>query len=106
MISLTVNMEGDDALKGIGHVEEADSIEVLVLDGGMDSGKPSVTLHFTVDGRHAIAQTSANAPAIGERRPGDAAANRTIRLSALAIDRSRTGSARQQTPATQRCGGQ
>jgi hypothetical protein len=59
MISLTVNMEGDGALKGIGHVEEADSIEVLVLDGGMDSGKPSVTLHFTVDGRHTIAQTSA-----------------------------------------------
>jgi hypothetical protein len=63
MIALTVNLDGDGALKGIGHLEEADAIEVLVLDHGMASGKPSVTLHITfqnaIGDRHVVAQTSA-----------------------------------------------
>jgi len=59
MLALKINMEGDGALKGVGHIEEATDIEALVLDGGMGSGKPSVTIHITMDGRHIIAQTSA-----------------------------------------------
>lgn len=63
MIALTVNLDGDGALKGLGHIEEADAVEVLVLDRGMGSGRPSVTLHVTfgdvLGDRHLIAQTSA-----------------------------------------------
>jgi hypothetical protein len=61
MIALSINLNGDGALAHLGHVEieEATSVEVLLLDGGMSSGKPSVTLHLEVDGRHIIAQTSA-----------------------------------------------
>jgi len=58
MIALTLNFEGDGALKGL-NFEEAHKIEALVLDGGMSSGKPSVTLHITLGDRHVIAQTSA-----------------------------------------------
>ena len=59
MISMTVNFNGDGALANVGYVQEATQIEALVLDGGMDSGKPSVGLHITVDGAHILAQTSA-----------------------------------------------
>lgn len=59
MLALKINMEGDDALKGVGHIEEATDIEVLVLDHGMVGGRPSVTIHITMDGKHIIAQTSA-----------------------------------------------
>jgi hypothetical protein len=68
MIALSVNLEGDGALRGIRHIEEATAIEALVLDGGMSSGKPSVTLHITLPAgvgptakseRHIVAQTSA-----------------------------------------------
>jgi hypothetical protein len=59
MIPLSINFEGDGALNEIENVEEARFAEVLVLDGGMSSGKPSVSLHFTIGERHFIAQTSA-----------------------------------------------
>jgi len=68
MIALKVNLEGDGALKNIRRLEEATDIEVLVLDGGMSGGKPSVTIHITLGAgigptakseRHIVAQTSA-----------------------------------------------
>lgn len=67
MIAMAVNLDGDGALQGL-RVTEADAVEVLVLDGGTDSGRPSVTLHLVLKGgvgetakqeRHIIAQTSA-----------------------------------------------
>lgn len=58
MIALGINLNGDGALEDI-DVAEADAIEVLVLEGGMDSGKPSVTLHVTLGHGHIVAQTSA-----------------------------------------------
>jgi hypothetical protein len=58
MIGMSVNLNGDGALAGF-NLAEADDMEVLVLDHGMSSGKPSVTLHITLDDRHIIAQTSA-----------------------------------------------
>lgn len=67
MLSLSVNLEGDGALQGL-KFTEAHAVEVLVLDGGMSSGKPSVTIHVTLPGgvgptakseRHIVAQTSA-----------------------------------------------
>lgn len=59
MLSLPINLNGDGALGHIGHFKMADEIELLVLEGGMGSGKPSVTLHITLGDRHIIAQTSA-----------------------------------------------
>lgn len=59
MLELGVNFNGDGALADVGHISEADAIEVMVLDRGMGSGKPSVGLHITVDGEHVLAQTSA-----------------------------------------------
>lgn len=59
MIALKINLNGDGALSHIDRVEEATDIEVLLLDGGMEGGKPSVTIHITLDGRHIVAQTSA-----------------------------------------------
>ena len=68
MLALKINMEGDGALKDVRRVVEASDIEVLVLDHGMDSGQPSVTIHITLPAgqgetakseRHIIAQTSA-----------------------------------------------
>jgi hypothetical protein len=68
MLSLGINLEGDGALKDVRRAEEATEIEVLLLDGGMESGKPSVTIHITLPAgvgptakseRHIVAQTSA-----------------------------------------------
>lgn len=61
MLALKVNLDGVGAFAEIAPVkiEQATDIEVLLLDGGMDSGKPSVTIHISIDGRHVIAQTSA-----------------------------------------------
>ena len=61
MVAMSVNMNGDGALAHLkpDQVEEATDIEVLVLDGGMSKGHPSVTLHITLGDRHIIAQTSA-----------------------------------------------
>lgn len=58
MLRMDVNLNGDGALKGI-DVAEADAIEVLVLDRGTVSGKPSVALHITLGHGHILAQTSA-----------------------------------------------
>jgi hypothetical protein len=60
MIHLTVK-NGDGALNDLDmdKVREADEIEVLVLDQGLTSGRPSITLHFVVGEEHFIAQTSA-----------------------------------------------
>jgi hypothetical protein len=58
MVAMSVNMNGDGALAHL-KPEEATDIEVLVLDGGMSKGHPSVTLHITLGDRHIIAQTSA-----------------------------------------------
>lgn len=67
MLALSINLEGDGALRDL-RLTEAHAVEVLVLDGGMSSGKPSVTIHITLPGgigptakseRHIIAQTSA-----------------------------------------------
>lgn len=62
MISLTIRLDGDDALKGtppdkIVHV--TDPITVAGLTGGMTSGKPSVALLVPLpDGRTVVAETS------------------------------------------------
>ena len=68
MIAMSVNLNGDGALAHVRRVEEASEIEVLLLDGGMSSGHPSVTIHITLPAgvgetakseRHIVAQTSA-----------------------------------------------
>jgi hypothetical protein len=61
MILLSVNMEGDGALKGIPVHHEASAIEIIVLEDGTSGGRPSVTIHMTVgdDHVHIIGQTSA-----------------------------------------------
>lgn len=67
MIMLSVNLDG--ALHGVSDfkdVKHASEMEVSALDGGMNSGKPSVTIHMTIDGvgdtasrRHIVGETSA-----------------------------------------------
>lgn len=59
MLQMSINLIGDGALEGVKRIEEATEIEVLVLDHGMSSGKPSVSVHITIDDRHVLAQTSA-----------------------------------------------
>lgn len=58
MLALGVNLNSDGALNGI-DVAEADAMEVLVLDGGMEGGRPSVTIHIRLGHGHIVAQTSA-----------------------------------------------
>lgn len=68
MLSLSVNLNGNGALAGVRIHQEASAIEVILLEGGTASGKPSVTIHMTLGAgvgdtakseRHVIGQTSA-----------------------------------------------
>jgi len=68
MIAMSVNLNGDGALEGIPIHQEASAIEVILLEGGTESGRPSVTIHMTLGAgvgptakseRHIIGQTSA-----------------------------------------------
>ena len=63
MPSMTINFEGDGAWPDLNSKEVIpieENIEVLVLDRGMTSGKPSVAFRFNLsDGRVVVAQTSA-----------------------------------------------
>lgn len=62
MIGMSVQLNGDGALAGVdrSQIIEATNMEVLILDGGMSSGRPSISIHIQLpDGRHVIAQTSA-----------------------------------------------
>jgi hypothetical protein len=62
-VAMNINLDGDGALAHLNpdQVEEASELDVLLLDKGMSSGRPSVTLHIAMpDGeRHVVVQTSA-----------------------------------------------
>lgn len=61
---VTLILEGDGALKEhVGRIVESEAMpKVICLDGGMESGLPSVMLAFQLpDGTMAVCQTSARA---------------------------------------------
>lgn len=65
MLGLTINLKGDGAAADVPrdkliHVAGRKPIQVIVLDGGMASGRPSVALRIDLpDGQVVIAETSA-----------------------------------------------
>lgn len=59
---LSLNLNGDNAwpdLKDRPVHNYNEPIEMVLLDGGMASGKPSVAIRLDIDGGSIIAQTSA-----------------------------------------------
>lgn len=63
MLKMNINLEGDGALKGTPRskvIHLTNAITVATLDGGMESGRPSVAFIFELpDGRKVFAETSA-----------------------------------------------
>jgi hypothetical protein len=62
MIPLSINLNGDNAWPDLAQkvVTEATQISLAMLDGGMSSGKPSITIRIDLpNGRVVLAQTSA-----------------------------------------------
>jgi len=59
---ISLLLEGDGALAGERLVESQDMPKIVCLDGGMESGLPSVIFAFRMpDGQLAVCQTSARA---------------------------------------------